>query len=196
MGYECLIAGLPDLHVGGEAPMTMAALDELLEETLTDRDKEQLRLLKYRSGNGACAFVRDWQAMNMDLNNVLTAQICRKHGLDVRKAIVGDNEVAQLLKRPESQKLKDFGLSGVLDNAPEILALAEVDNLMEREKRQDVLRFIWLEERTKFVNFSLENVLAYYLMAEMLNRWAVLTVEQGEKVFRDLVADMKKGINI
>jgi hypothetical protein len=30
----------------------------------------------------------------------------------------------------------------------------------------------------------------------MLNRWSVLTVEQGEKVFRELVADMKKGINL
>jgi hypothetical protein len=38
--------------------------------------------------------------------------------------------------------------------------------------------------------------LAYYLQAEMLNRWAVLTVEQGEQVFRELVAGMKRGINL
>ena len=30
----------------------------------------------------------------------------------------------------------------------------------------------------------------------MLNRWAVLTVEQGEQVFRELVAGMKKGIKL
>ena len=30
----------------------------------------------------------------------------------------------------------------------------------------------------------------------MLDRWSLLTVEQGEKVFRELVADMKKGIKL
>lgn len=195
MGYECLLAGLPDLKAGSDAPISMEALELQLSETLTKNDKEQLRLLKHRSTMGACQFVKDWLSFNMDLNNVLTAQICRKHGFDVRKSIIGDNEVARLLKRPESQKYKDFGLNGVLDNAGDLLALAEVDNLMEREKRQDAFRFLWLEEKTRFVYFTLENVLAYYLMAEMLNRWAVLTVEQGEKVFRDIVSEMKAGVH-
>ena len=39
-------------------------------------------------------------------------------------------------------------------------------------------------------------MLAYYLQAEMLNRWSLLTVEHGEQVFRELVADMKKGIKL
>jgi len=175
--------------------MTMEALDALLAETLTDKDLEQLELLKRHVSTGACRFVRDWQNYNRDLNNVLTAQICRKHNLDPRKAIIGDNELALQLKRPESQRLKDFGLAGTIDTLPEILAVSEIENLMDREKHIDALRFMWLEERTRSVFFSLENVLAYYLMNRMLCRWDVLTVEKGEKVFRDIVAEMKSGIH-
>jgi hypothetical protein len=194
MGYECLISGLPELQEGSAAPMTMESLEALLADSLSAKDLEQLRLLKKHVRSGACRFVRDWQDFNCDLNNVLTAHICRKHGLDPRKNIIGDNELALQLKRPESQKLKDFGLTGTIDSLPEILAVAEIENLMDREKHIDALRFLWLEERTRMIFFSLENVLAYYLMNEMLCRWDILTVEKGEKVFRDIVAEMKSGI--
>ena len=133
-------------------------------------------------------------AGRQEVNNVLAATICRRHGFDVRKAIVGHNPVAEILRKDLPQK--DFGLAGVMDNLSEVMALVEIDNLMEREKQMDAIRFAWLEEKTLFVNFSIENVLAYYLQAEMLNRWALLTVEQGEQVFRELVADMKKGIRL
>lgn len=194
MGYECLISGLPELQEGSAAPMTMESLEALLADSLSAKDLEQLSIIKKHVRSGACRFVRDWQDFNRDLNNVLTAHICRKHGLDPRKNIIGDNELALQLKRPESQKLKDFGLTGTIDSLPEILAVAEIENLMDREKHIDALRFLWLEERTRMIFFSLENVLAYYLMNEMLCRWDILTVEKGEKVFRDIVAEMKSGI--
>ena len=238
MGYECLLAGLPELRAGGEAPMTMEALLTLLSETLSEKDKSLLDLLrlpsdapeiveqmagyddtiigqpswwedarnvlseadlrtqlKYEKGLKCHnRFVREWCYFNQDMNNVLTATICRKHGYDVRRAIVGHNQVAEILRKNLSQK--DFGLGGVMDNLQEVMSLVDIENLMEREKRMDALRFVWLEEHTLFINFSIENVLAYYLQAEMLDRWSLLTVEQGEKVFRELVADMKKGIKL
>ena len=238
MGYECLMAGLPELKAGGEAPMTMETLLLLLEENLSEKDKPLLDLLRMKSDAPEISelveryddsiidqpdwwenarntlseadlrtqllyeyglksknkFVRKWFAYNQDMNNVLVAAICRKHGFDVRKMIVGQGEVAEILRKNLQQK--DFGLGGVMDRLQEIMSLVDIDNLMEREKRMDALRFVWLEEATLFVDFSIENVLAYYLQAEMLNRWSLLTVEQGEKVFRELVADMKKGVNL
>ncbi len=238
MGYECLMAGLPELKAGGEAPMTMETLLLLLEENLSEKDKPLLDLLRMKSDAPEISelverydnsiidqpdwwenarntlseadlrtqllyeygqksknkFVRKWFAYNQDMNNVLVAAICRKHGFDVRKMIVGQGEVAEILRKNLQQK--DFGLGGVMDSLQEIMSLVDIDNLMEREKCMDALRFVWLEEATLFVDFSIENVLAYYLQAEMLNRWSLLTVEQGEKVFRELVADMKKGVNL
>ena len=238
MGYECLLAGLPELKAGGEVPMTLEALQTLFDEVLSEKDKRLLALLQMKSDDALITaqmeqyedtiigqpmwwddaratlsevdlrtqllyeyglkcrnrFIRSWFAFNQDMCNVLVATICRKHGFDVRRAIVGQNQVAQILRK--NLPAKDFGLGGVLDNLSEIMSLVEVENLMEREKKMDALRFVWLEENTLFVNFSIENVLAYYLQTEMLNRWSLLTVEHGEEVFRALVADMKKGIKL
>ena len=74
--------------------------------------------------------------------------------------------------------------------------MAAIEDLMQREKAQDANRFEWLQTRTEFDFFSPEMVFAYYLKAVMLHRWAILTVEEGEKIFRELVADMKKGIRL
>lgn len=241
MGYECLLAGLPDLKAGADSPITMEGLLELLDESMKPSDKKlltQLRMtvddpqidalvaryddedvpesdkpewwasartllsdadvramLMYEIGlHSNNAFVRAWYAFNQDMNNIMVAAICRKHGFDVKKMIVGNNEVAETLRTHTTQK--DFGLGEVMDNFQEILALATIDNLMEREKRMDALRFEWLQDKTYFDIFSTEQVLAYYLQAAMLHRWSLLTVEQGEQVFREMVADMKKGIKI
>lgn len=238
MGYECLLAGLPELKAGADAPMTTEALLQQLDEALSDADKQLLALLRKKNDDEDILeqirsyddtligqpdwwedarqrlseadlrtqvlyeqglhcknrFVRAWYTYNRDMNNVLVATICRKHGFDVSRMIVGRGAVADILRKNLPQK--DFGLAGVLDDVQDIMSLVEVDNLMEREKRMDALRFQWLDNATLFIDFSVENVLAYYLQTEMLNRWAVLTVEQGEKVFRELVADMKKGISL
>lgn len=241
MGYECLLAGLPDLKAGADSPITMENLLELLDESMKPSDKKlltQLRMtvddpqidalvaryddedvpesdkpewwasartilsdadiramLMYEIGlHSNNAFVRAWYAFNQDMNNIMVAAICRKHGFDVKKMIVGHNEVAETLRTHTTQK--DFGLGEVMDNFQEILALATIDNLMEREKRMDALRFEWLQDKTCFDIFSTEQVLAYYLQAAMLHRWSLLTIEQGEQVFREMVADMKKGIKI
>ncbi len=238
MRYECLLSGLPELKAGADAPISTEALLVQLDETLSDKDKQLLALLRKKSDaqditdridqyddtligqpdwwedarqhlseadlrtqllyedglHCSNKFLRSWYAYNRDMNNVLVATICRKHGFDVTRMIVGRGAVADILRKNLPQK--DFGLSGVLDDVQDIMSLVEVDNLMEREKRMDALRFRWLDNATLFIDFSIENVLAYYLQVEMLNRWSVLTVEQGEKVFRELVADMKKGITL
>jgi len=175
MGYEYLIASLPELKAGDKAPMTVEALEELLSEQLSAKDQEQLRLLKLRARYGICSFVSDWQAFNRDLNNILTAEICRKHGFDLKKNILGEIPT---------------------DVDAEVKALSQITNLYERERQIDAVRFAWLENRTSMITFSLENVLAYYLELQMLCRWDVLTPQTGEQVFRDIVADLKKGIKI
>lgn len=175
MNYECLIAGLPELSPSMPAPMSMEDLETLLEETLSNQDKEQLRLMKAHATTGACAFIRDWQHFNRDLNNLLTVQICRKHGLELSKHIIG--------AMPD-------------DVDASVTEVSAMSNLYERERAIDALRFAWLEDRTRMVFFSLENVLAYYLELSLLCRWDILTREHGEQVFRDIVADFKKGIKL
>lgn len=204
MTYEYLLAGLPELKAGADIPISMEKLEELLDEQLSESDKEQLDLLRVpingetleKGLNAKNRFIRDWFAYNRDLNNILVAQICRKHGFDVQQQIVGEGEVAEQLRTHTTQK--DFGLNEVMDidDAKAILELAQIDDLMKREKTIDGVRFMWLQAYTEFDFFSAEQVFAYYLEAVMLHRWSLLTIEEGEKVFRELVADMKKGVNL
>lgn len=202
MTYEYILAGLPELKAGSDAPVSLEKLDELLDEHLAASDKQMLDLLRVpideqmleqglRSKN---RFIRAWFEFNRDMNNVLVAQICRKHGFDVKNQIVGEGEIAEQLRTHTTQK--DFGLNEVMNDAQELLTLAQIDDLMAREKAMDAIRFEWLQDRTEFDFFSAEMVFAYYLEAVMLHRWSILTVEEGEKVFRSLVAEMKQGIHL
>ena len=202
MTYEYLLSGLPELKAGSDAPISLEKLDELLDELLSPSDKQLLDLLRKPMDSEVLAeglkaknkFVREWFAFNQNMNNVLVAQICRKHGFDARQQIVGEGEVAEQLRTHTAQK--DFGLNELTGDWAEMLALAAIEDLMQREKAQDAIRFEWLQSRTEFDFFSPEMVFAYYLKAVMLHRWAILTVEEGEKIFRELVADMKKGVKL
>ncbi len=202
MTYEYLLAGLPELKAGADAPVSLEKLEELFDEQLSENDKRLLDLLRVPIDAETLAqglhaknrFVREWFAFNRDMNNVLVAQICRKHGFDVKQQIVGDDEVAEQLRTHSAQK--DFGLSEVMGEFQEILALAQIEDLMAREKAIDAIRFEWLSTRTEFDFFSAEMVFAYYLEAVMLHRWSILTVEEGERVFRGMVAEMKKGVRL
>ena len=202
MTYEYLLAGLPELKAGSDAPVSLEKLDELLDEQLQESDKAMLDLLRVPMDEATLEtglkaknrFIRDWFAFNRDMNNVLVAQICRKHGFDVKKQVVGNDEVAEQLRTHTSQK--DFGLNELSGDYQSILALAQIEDLMAREKAMDAIRFEWLQDCTEFDFFSAEMVFAYYLEVVMLHRWSLLTVEEGERVFRALVADMKKGVNV
>lgn len=202
MTYEYLLTGLPELKAGSDAPISIEKLDELLDEQLRGSDKTMLDLLRKPIDEETLdlglkaknRFIREWFAFNRDMNNVLVAQICRKHGFDVKQKIVGEGEVAEQLRTHTTQK--DFGLNELSGDFTAILALAQIEDLMQREKAMDAVRFEWLHDRTEFDFFSLEMVFAYYLEALMLHRWSILTVEEGERIFRELVADMKKGIKL
>lgn len=135
-------------------------------------------------------FVADWFELNLNINNMLTAITCRKHGLDKSQYIVGDNEVAEALC---TSNARDFGLGNDVEYLPALQHIAEESDLMLREKKIDTLKWNWLEEQTFFKTFDIESVFAYLLKLEMIERWVSLDKETGEKTFREIVGAMKKG---
>lgn len=162
----------------------------ILEETYSEEDLRWLVLMEHgmRSKN---KFVHDWYELNMTINNILTAEICRKHGFDIQKAVVGESELAEQLR---TSKRKDFGLGDLNQDYLDILKLAEIEDLYEREKRIDAIKWDWLEGPHRLDPCMREDVYAYYLRAKLLYRWNLLNVEEGEKVFKAMIADMKRDI--
>ena len=232
MTYEYLIAGFEDIALSERIQTSEEQLLELLDEHLSEQDKQLLALLRRKNDDEAILalmeddavldrkaelslsdedfrtqllyeqglqcknkFVREWFAFNLDVNNVLAAAVAIKHGLDVQKVVVGDNEVAQELRKGGALG-KNARLETLVPDLKEVVAISELTNLLDREKHIDALRWQWLEDRTLFEVFNIEAVLAYYLKAMILHRWDSLTVEQGEQVFRNMVADMKKGVKL
>ncbi len=168
-----------------------AVLDRFHETTLSENDFRTQLL--YEQGMRSCnRFVRLWFEFNLNLNNVLAAAVCRKYKYDIASVIVGDNEVAQLLRKGGVEK--NANLAAVLPELKDIIAVSEIGDLLDRERHIDALRWQWLEEQTQFKYFKVDNVLAYYLQAEILHRWDELTREQGEQIFRALLADLKKDV--
>ena len=134
-------------------------------------------------------FMVQWFELNLNIGNILTAINCRKYDLDRKLFLVGDNEVAEVLR---TSNTRDFGLSDTIDYLPELLRMTEETNLLMREKKIDLLKWNWLEEHTFFKTFDFESVFAYLLRVEMIERWTALDKAAGEKTFRQTVETMKK----
>lgn len=138
-------------------------------------------------------FVSSWFEFNLNLNNLLTAVFCRKHQINQDKLIVGQNEMAKILRTSHA---RDFGVGSLFEYTEQVIKLAEETDLLEREKRIDALKWEWLEEHTFFNYFTIEKVLAYVLRVELLQRWKMLSFETGSEIFRNILASMKQEINI
>jgi len=176
-----------------ESPEDMELPEDHELSPLSETDRRQ-QLYFCQGLQSKNALLRAWFEFNMNLNNILTATICRKHGFSVKNKIVGCGEVADMLRRDVAAK--DFGLTGICEEIQEILAVAAIENLLDRENGIDALRWNWLSEHTWKYDFQIENVICYYLQTEILRRWNHLSIEEGERVFKQIVADMKKGIKI
>jgi hypothetical protein len=136
-------------------------------------------------------FLQAWFEFNLNINNVLTAVACRRHGFDLGTLILGSNEIAQTIR---TSNARDFGLTGMFDQLDMVLRISEEYDLLEREKKLDILKWNWLEEQTFFNYFTIEKILAFVLKSEMIDRWIPLTVEKGTQTFRELLDKMKEEV--
>lgn len=135
------------------------------------------------------SFVSAWFELNLNINNILAGLISRKFGLDKNLYVVGHNEIAEAIR---SSNARDFGLGESIDYLPTLQRIAEESDLMDRERKLDVLKWNWIDENTFFNYFSIERVFAYLLELEMIERWVSLDKTAGEKMFRNLIGGMKK----
>ena len=138
------------------------------------------------------SLVSKWFTLNLNIGNVLAAIYSRKYDLDVKQVIIGNNHIAKTIRSNTSSR--DFGLELELDYFDAILRLSEETDIYERERKIDKFRWDWLEENTVFDYFNIEYLFAYLCKLQILERWVQLNAEEGERVFRELIANMKKDV--
>ena len=138
-------------------------------------------------------FISAWFEFNLNLNNILAAFAARKYKQDVSNVIVGHTEVCEQLR---TSNARDFGLTEKLDYFESLLHIAEVEDLVEREKKIDQLKWNWLETESFFHYFTIERVFVFLLQLEMIERWISLDKEKGNELFRQMIEKLKSEVQI
>ena len=138
-------------------------------------------------------FVSSWFEFNLIMNNVLVALTARKFKMDIAPLIVGDTEVCEALR---TSGARDFGLTGEVDFLDQLVKISETEELVEREKKIDQLRWNWMEEATFFNYFTVERLFVFLLLLQMIERWISLDKEKGNQLFRSIIATLKDEVQI
>ena len=138
-------------------------------------------------------FVSRWFEFSLNVNNILSAFISRKYKLEIAPRIVGDTEVCELLR---TSNARDFGLGEQLEYMEDLQRIAEMDELVEREKKTDLLAWKWLEDESFFNYFTVERLFVFLLQLEMIERWISLDKEKGSELFRQMIQHLKEEVQI
>ena len=135
--------------------------------------------------------VKSWFEFNLNIHNLLAANTCRKFGYDIQSAIIGDNQVADILRTTNA---RDFGILDYFEEADQVIRIAEMADWLERERRIDLLKWQWLDEHTVFDYFTMEVIAVYIVKLQLIERWLPLKKETGEAVFKGLIESLKKNV--
>lgn len=156
---------------------------------------EDLMASMYYEYAMACSnkFVSAWFEFNLNLNNILAAFSARKYKQNVADIIVGHTEVCEQLR---SSNARDFGLGDKLEYFEWLLHIAEMEDLVDREKKIDLLKWNWLENESFFHYFTIERIFVFLLQLSMIERWISLDKEKGNELFRQMIEKLKNEVQI
>ena len=105
------------------------------------------------ASRSACRFLREWSAFDRNLRNVSAAITARELNRPIEEVTVGEGEIVEQLQRSSAS---DFGLRGelqYLDAA--IAAIADEQNLVEKEHKIDLIRWREASELSTFDYFDI-----------------------------------------
>ena len=140
------------------------------------------------------SLIANWFELNLNIGNILSAIYARKYGIDIPGVVVGNNPLAVIIR--ENANARDFGIGLELDYFDTIVRLSEENDIFERERRLDKLRWDWLEEHTALDYFNIEYIFAYLCKLQILERWVELNAEEGERLFREMIDNLKSGVEM
>ena len=112
----------------------------------------------------------------------------RGKSLPVESVVVGGGDVAEQLKRSSSS---DFGLRNELPYVEAaITAMTDEHNIVERERKLDLIRWDMASELSVFDYYDVNAVLAYLVKANMVARWSRLDRKFGREIFERLRGEL------
>lgn len=158
------------------------------------RAEDILASLYFSYGMACCnAFIALWFEFNLNLNNILAALAARKYKMDVSNVIVGETSICEQLR---TSNARDFGLNETLEYFETLQRISDIEELVEREKKVDTLKWKWLEDESFFHYFTIERVFVFLMQLEMIERWISLDKDKGNELFRKMIQNLKNEVQI
>lgn len=134
-------------------------------------------------------FIQHYINFELGLQNIRTAIQCRKYDFSFEDAIIGNNELAQVLKKSSA---KDFGITTEFEFAEKVIQIAEIPEILERERKIDALRWDHLDDQIFFFYFTIERIFAFLIKLEILERWSSMDKEKGLEKFNQALKELKE----
>jgi hypothetical protein len=103
-------------------------------------------------------FLRNWFTFNRDINNITTAIICRKYDIPYDFQVLGSDEISETIRKSHA---RDFGLTSEISYIDDLINIMKDDNIQEREKSIDQIKWNYLDEVTFFEYFTMDRILAF-----------------------------------
>ena len=157
--YYFLIASLPVLEIGEAAPMTVAALDDLLRENLAE--KEQKKIFSYAGG-------KDWPRTGNIYREMARFEEYLRTAIARKRA----ERSGIQFETPEPEEYYsevDFGLAQAVS----------CSNPLEREYIIDRLRWARLDELALGHDFDLDALCIYRIQLLIVNKYAAFRNDTG-----------------
>ncbi len=133
-------------------------------------------------------FLRNWFEFDMNLRNIVTALVSRKHNLVYENQIVGSGDTSNTIRRSHS---RDFGLAQELPYIEDLANIIRIEDIQEREKAIDEMKWKHLDEVTFFEYFTAEKVFAFIIKLEIIERWLGIDKPTGNELFKKLLEELK-----
>ena len=112
----------------------------------------------------------------------------RAAGRPVEEVTVGGGDVVDQLQRSSAA---DFGLRGELGYIDAVIAaVGEEQNLVEKERKIDLIRWNEALDLATFDYFDINAVLSYLVRVNIVARWTLLDPARGREMFARLLAEL------
>lgn len=183
----------PRLLPQGIARVVMAYADpegEEAEEIDTARRFETALFAAYYDAcrRARSRFLRAWSEFDRTLRNVTAALAARAASRPVEEVVVGGGDMAEQLQRSSAA---DFGLRGELPFVDTVIAaMNDEANLLEKERKIDLVRWEEATELATFDYFNINAILSYLVRINIVARWARLDAARGREMFGRLLAEL------
>ncbi|MFI3315783.1 MAG: DUF2764 family protein [Rikenellaceae bacterium] len=133
-------------------------------------------------------FIREWSLFDLNIRNISAAYAIRELGGDVKKVVISDNDIVELIIQNET--VPDFSLKNEFSQIDELMQILSESDILLKERNLDKLRIKIIDELITFDYFNLEAVLAYMVKISLLTRWSNLKPQYGKEVLEGITKQL------